>query len=295
MADGGVPIVLSPEPFARTTTYVESPAGCTVRTMLASAVSNGHLKLDDLPRTNVYVDGARIDRDEALSLVLVEGQIVNVVVEPLGGGGGGKKDVGQILLTIAVIAVSMWVGGPAGPLQAWPMLARQVAAAAILTAGQMAIAAIFKPESNVSKANDRYALSSASNQYRPWASMPMALGEVVVAPDLAVKTFTQAQGEDQWIYGILGLHYGPCTAEDLKIGDTLVSSMGAGDVRVAYHLTPGPRTFSIVANDTDQLDLQEELAATVSGSTAVVRAASAEGERFEFDFFMPQGDRKSVV
>lgn len=289
MADGGVPIVLSPEPFARTTTYVESPAGCTVRTMLASAVSNGHLKLDDLPRTNVYVDGARVDREEALSLVLVEGQIVNVVVEPLGGGGGGKKDVGQILLTIAVIAVSMWVGGPAGPLQAWPMLARQVAAAAILTAGQMAIAAIFKPESNVSKANDRYALSSASNQYRPWASMPMALGEVVVAPDLAVKTFTQAQGEDQWIYGILGLHYGPCTAEDLKIGDTLVSSMGAGDVRVAYHLTPGPRTFSIVANDTDQLDLQEELAATVSGSTAVVRAASAEGERFEFDFFMPQG------
>lgn len=289
MADGGVPIVLSPEPFARTTTYVESPAGCTVRTMLASAVSNAHLKLDDLPRTNVYVDGARIDRDEALSLVLVEGQIVNVVVEPLGGGGGGKKDVGQILLTIAVIAVSMWVGGPAGPLQAWPMLARQVAAAAILTAGQMAIAAIFKPESNISKANDRYALSSASNQYRPWASMPMALGEVVVAPDLAVKTFTQAQGEDQWIYGILGLHYGPCTAEDLKIGDTLVSSMGAGDVRVAYHLTPGPRTFSIVANDTDQLDLQEELAATVSGSTAVIRAASAEGERFEFDFFMPQG------
>ncbi|ASE39144.1 TipJ family phage tail tip protein [Brevundimonas vesicularis] len=289
MADGSVPIVLSPEPFARTTTYVEAPAGCTVRTMLTSAVANGHLNLDDLPRTNVYVDGERVDRDEALSLVLSEGQIVNVVVEPLGGGGGGKKDVGQILLTIAVIAVSMWVGGPAGPLQAWPMLARQVAAAAILTAGQMAVAAIFKPETNVSKVNDRYALSSASNQYRQWGPMPLALGEVVVAPDLAVKTFTQAQGEDQWIYGILGLHYGPCTAEDLKIGDTLVSSMGADDVRVAYHLTPGPRSFSIVANDTDQLDLQEELAATVSGSTAVVRAASAEGERFEFDFFMPQG------
>lgn len=289
MADGSVPIVLSPEPFARTTTYVEAPAGCTVRTMLTSAVANGHLTLDDLARTNVYVDGARLDRDEALSMLLAEGQVVNVVVEPLGGGGGGKKDVGQILLTIAVIAVSMWVGGPAGPLQAWPMLARQVAAAAILTAGQMAVAAIFKPETNVSKANDRYALSSASNQYRQWGAMPLALGEVVVAPDLAVKTFTQAQGEDQWIYGILGLHYGPCTVEDLKIGDTLVSSMGAGDVRVAYHLTPGPRSFSIVANDTDQLDLQEELAATVSDSTAVVRAASAEGELFQFDFFMPQG------
>lgn len=288
MADGAVPIVLSPEPFARTTTYVEAPAGCTVRTMLASAVSHGHLQLDDLARTNVYIDGARLDRDAALDAVLTEGQVVNVVVEPLGGG-GGKKDVGQILLTIAVIAVSMWVGGPTGPLQAWPMLARQVAAAAVLTAGQMAVAAIFKPETNLAKANDRYALSSASNQYRPWGSMPLALGEVVVAPDLAVKTFTQAQGEDQWIFGILGLHYGPCQVEDLKIGDTLVSSMGAGDVRVAYHLTPGPRTFSIVANDTDQLDLQEELQATTGGATPVVRAASAEGERFEFDFFMPQG------
>ncbi|WP_292045868.1 MULTISPECIES: hypothetical protein [unclassified Brevundimonas] len=289
MADGSVPIVLSPEPFARTTTYVEAPAGCTVRTMLASAVSRGHLKLDDLARTNVYVDGVRLDREDALTMVLHEGQVINVVVEPLGGGSGGKKEIGQILLTIAVIAVSMWVGGPAGPLQAWPMLARQVAAAAILTAGQMAVAAIFKPETNVTKTNDRYALSSASNQYRQWGAMPLALGEVVVAPDLAVKTFTQAHGEDQWIYGILGLHYGPCTATDLKIGDTLVSSMGANDVRVAYHLTPGPRTFSIVANDTDQLDLQEELAATVSGATPVVRAGSAEGERFEFDFFMPQG------
>ena len=288
MADGSVPIVLSPEPFARTTTYVEAPEGCTVRTMLASAVGRGHLTLDDLARTNVYVDGVRLDRDQALTMVLREGQVVNVVVEPLGGG-GGKKDVGQILLSIAVIAVSMWVGGPAGPLQAWPMLARQVAAAAILTAGQMAVAALFKPESNVTKTNDRYALSSASNQYRPWGSMPLALGEVVVAPDLAVKTFTQSLGEDQWIYGILGLHYGPCTADDLKIGDTLVSSMGASDVRVAYHLTPGPRTFSIVANDTDQLDLQEELQATVSGSTPVIRAGSAEGERFEFDFFLPQG------
>lgn len=289
MADGSVPIVLSPEPFARTTTYVEAPAGCTVRTMLTSAVARGHLELDDLARTNVYVDGVRLNREDALTMVLREGQVINVVVEPLGGGSGGKKEIGQILLTIAVIAVSMWVGGPAGPLNAWPMLARQVAAAAILTAGQMAIAAIFKPETNVTKTNDRYALSAASNQYRQWGSMPLALGEVVVAPDLAVKTFTQAHGEDQWIYGILGLHYGPCTADDLKIGDTLVSSMGSSDVRVAYHLAPGPRTFSIVANDTDQLDLQEELQATVSGSTPVIRAGSAEGELFEFDFFMPQG------
>ena len=88
MADGSVPIVLSPEPFARTTTYVEAPAGCTVRTMLTSAVARGHLKLDDLARTNVYVDGVRLDREDALTMVLREGQVINVVLEPLGGGSG---------------------------------------------------------------------------------------------------------------------------------------------------------------------------------------------------------------
>ena len=288
MADGSVPIVLSPEPFARSATYAEAPAGCTVRTAITEAVRAGSLSLDDLKRTSVYIDGERLDRDKALDRVLAEGQIVNVVVEPLGGGGGGSKDIGQVLLTIAVIAVSAWVGG--GGLGLTSAFWTKVAAASVMAAGQAAIAALYAPESaSQARANDRYALQSASNQFRQWGPMPLALGEVVAAPDLVAKTFTQNVGDESWIYGILGLHYGPCTVEELKIGDTLVSSMGSADVRIAQHLTPGPRTFSIVPNDIDQLDLQEELTATTGSATPVVRAASAEGEKFEFDFYLPMG------
>ena len=288
MADGSVPIVLSPEPFARSTTYAEAPAGCTVRSAIADAVRAGSLSLDDLKRTSVYVDGERLDRDKALDHVLAEGQIVNVVVEPLGGGGGGNKDIGQILLTIAVIAVSAWVGG--GGLGLTSAFWTKVAAASVMVAGQAAIGALYAPDSaSQARANDRYALQSASNQFRQWGPMPLALGEVVAAPDLVAKTFTQNVGDESWIYGILGLHYGPCTVEELKIGDTLVSSMGSADVRIAQHLTPGPRTFTIVPNDIDQLDLQEELTATTGSATPVVRAASAEGEKFEFDFYLPMG------
>lgn len=289
MADGSVPIVLSPEPFSRAVAYLEQPAGRTLKGALVEAVRAGSISADDLSRTVVYVDGVRLGRDETLDHVLQEGQVVNIVVEPLGGG-GGRKEVGQILMTIVVIAVSMWVGGPAGAAALGSTLLAQVAAAAILTLGQAAVAALFAPDAeSKAKANERYALQTASNQYRPWAPFPLAIGEVICAPDFAAKTFTQAIGDDVWIYGILGLHYGACEVDELKIGDTLVSSMGAGDFRMAQHLTPGPRDFSIYPNDTDQLDLQEELEATTGAATPVIRAASAEGELFEFDFFLPGG------
>jgi len=286
MADGSVPLVLSPEPFSREVAYLEQPAGRTIKAALLDAVKSGAIDADDLSRTVVYVDGQRLERDQTLDRVLVEGQIINVVVEPMGGG--GRKDIGQILMTIAVIAVSMWIGG-GGTALGTTLLAR-VAAAAVLTLGQAAVAAIFAPETeNQAKVNERYALQTASNQYRPWAPMPLALGEVVVAPDFAAKTYTQSVGDDVWLHGILGLHYGPCTVADLKIGDTLASSMGPGDFRMVEHLTPGPREFTIYQNDPDQLDLQEELEATTGSATPIVRAGSAAGERFDFDFFLPGG------
>lgn len=281
-------LALTPRPFAARE-HLTVPAGRTVRALLADLVAQERVLIEDLPRGEIWVDGRHLDRDEALDHVLSEGESVLLDFEARGGGRGGK-DIGQILLQIAVIAVATWVGGPAGAgLGLKSMLLRTVASATTMALGSAAIAALFKPESAGGQANDRYALQAASNNYRPWAPQPLALGEVVVAPDLAAKTFTQNRGDDVWIYGILGLHRGPCVISDLKIGDTLVSSLTSADAQFAYHLTPGPRTFSLYPNDVDQLDLSEELEATVSGSTPVVRAGSGEGDRFDFDFFFPAG------
>ncbi len=287
MADGSLPIVVTPEAFGRDAFDLTVVEGLTVRAMLVEAVKAG-LPIEALNRTEIYVDGARLDRETALDHVLAADQVVNVVVEPMGGGGGGRKDIGQILLTVAVIAVSAWVGGGAGGMITSKLLAR-AAAAAITLGGQALIASLYAPDSKTTKANDRYALQSASNQYRQWGPMPLALGEVVTAPDLAAKTFTQSQGDDVWMYGVLGVHYGPCEVSEVKIGDTLVSTMGAGDFRMVQHLEPGPRTFQLYPNDVDQLDLNEELKATPSSATPLVRAASSDGSRFDLDFFLPAG------
>jgi len=283
-----IPVVLTPRPMAEPDTLLQ-PAGRTVRAMLVDAVAQGRIEAKYLGQAELHVDGVAIPRDQALDHVLEEGQIVNLVVYPHGGGGGGGKDVGQILLQVAVIAVSMWVGGGAGGAITSQLLAR-VASAAVMVAGNMAINALYAPKASAEKVNDRYALQSASNAYRQWGMAPLMLGPCVVAPDLAVKTFTRAIGDDVWIYGILAHHYGPCQLDELKIGDTLVSSMGASDVKFVHHLTPGPRTFSLVPNDIDQLDLApEELTATTSTATPVVRASGSEGETFELDFYLPGG------
>ncbi|WP_312065155.1 hypothetical protein [Brevundimonas sp.] len=293
MADGSLPIVVTPEAFGRNAFDLSVVEGLTVRGMLVEAVKAG-LPVSVLDRTEIYIDGERLPRETALSHQLRRDQVVNVVVEPLGGGGGGGKDIGQVLLSVAVIAVSAWIGGLALTASSPGMLfaklvGRAALQGAVLLGGQALISALFSPESSKAKANDRYALQSASNQYRQWGAMPLALGEVVTGPDLAAKTFTQNKGEDVWIYGILGLHYGPCQVSDVKIGDTLVSTMGSGDFQMVQHLTPGPRTFSLYPNDVDQLDLQEELQATTSSATPMVRAASSDGERFDIDFFLPGG------
>jgi hypothetical protein len=293
--EGKVPVAVTPRPFTSAApTWLEVAAGSTVRAALVQAVNAGALPADDLPRTlaatRIVIDGLTLPRETALDHVLQRGQVAAIDVCGAGGG-GGSKDVGQVLLTLAVIAVSAWVGGPAGAgLGLKSAFLRTVASATVMALGQAAVAGLYAPEREAqSKTADRFALQGASNQYRPWAPFPIALGEVVVAPDFAVKTFTKTQGDDVWLHGILGLHYGPCVVSELKIGDTLVSSMGAGDVQVVEHLTPGPRTFTLHPNDVDQLDLQEKLEADTATATPVVRVGSAEGERFEFDFFLPSG------
>jgi len=292
VADGSLPIVVTPEAFGRGSFDLAVIEGLTVRGALVEAVKAG-LPVNLLDRTEIYIDGARLPREVALDRVLKAGELVHFVVEPLGGGGGGGKDIGQILVSLAVLAVSSWIGGMALFASNQAMLVAKLIARTALQVGVLvggaALVSSMGQRDTPARANDRYALQSASNQYRQWGTMPLALGEVVAAPDLAVKTFTQSEGDDVWLYGILGVHYGPCEVSEVKIGDTLVSTMGPGDFRMVQHLEPGPRAFQLYPNDVDQLDLQEELQATPGSATPLVRAASSDGSRFGFDFFLPAG------
>lgn len=275
-----VPVIITPKPFDPRLERLFAPAGSTVAQILLEAVRADYLLLDDLPRTVVYIDGERVDRHLALDTLLDAGQVLNVAVEP--AGGGSNQDAGkaaQILLQIAVVAVSIFVGP-------WWGLAVQLV-------GQGIIAAAWGPKTpdKLADANDRRALQDASNEFRPRGPMPLMLGSGRAAFDIAAMPYTSNDGDDVFLRLIMGVHYGPCQVSDIKIGEILLEDYPAEDVEVEYFLDGSPFSSTIYPEDVNQEALSDEL--TVSRSTDPpvweVHTAPAGVDRIELDFSWPSG------
>ncbi|MET3665896.1 hypothetical protein [Caulobacter sp. 1776] len=279
--------VFAPEPMTPRVVEVAYPAGATLAELLTAAVRHGALDARDLGRTEIWIDGEPIvDREAGLDIVPQTGQIVNVAVMARGGGRGGNKAL-QAVLQIAIMAAAFYIGGPAAAgATGAKAVAFKVAAAAVAVGGQMAVAAAFAP--HVDKLDDRpaYSLSSQSNSPRPYQQMPLAFGQGRVVFDLASSAFTSTIGDDVYITGIYGLHYGPCTLADPKLGGTLFSALSDGDVTFETFLTPGPRNSTLYPMRTVQEGYTDELE---MGGDWVVHTSAEDAEIIELDITFPAG------
>ncbi len=275
-----VPVIITPRPFDPRLERITAPAGVTVAQILLEAVKADYLLLDDLPRTAVYIDGERVDRRTALDVRLEAGQVVNVAVEP--AGGGSNEDAGkaaQVLLQIAVVAVSLFVGP-------WWGLAVQLV-------GQGIINAAWGPKTpdRLADANDRRALQDASNEFRPRGPMPIMLGSGRVAFDIAAMPYTSNDGDNVYLRLILGVHYGPCQVADIKIGEILLTDYPAEDIEIEYFLDGSPFASTIFPEDVNQEALSDELVVSRSTDPPVweVHTAPVGVDRIELDFSWPSG------
>lgn len=284
-------IIVAPEPFTPRVERLSLPAlGQNVAQILAAACNSGALAVDDLERARVYLNGEVLEGDGWLDVVPREGDVVNVTVEPLGGGGGNGNKVLQTILTIAIIAVSFWVGGPAGPLATSNVLIRTAAAAAINVGGQALMAGLFKPPTPDSpeEANARGALAGTTNQFRLRGPMPLALGRGRYALDLAAGPYTQTEGDDVWLIVMFGLHYGPVALSDIQIGNVALEDWPAEDVQIETFLTPGPRASTLYPGRVVQENFTDEL--EDSGAPAAeVHTTATDAERIEVDIVLPGG------
>ena len=287
-------VFINPEPFTPRVEKLNVAPGRRVVDILIEACNNQQLALDDIDRLAIYVNGEQLPEEGALDYVTEVGDIINVAVIPLGGGGGDGNKVLQTVMTLAVIAVSFWVGGPAGPLAALGTgikgtLIRAAAAAAVQIGGSLAINAMFRPDRDeLAPANDKKTLQDQQNQYRPRANMPLVLGQRRVAFDLAAKPYTQLINDDSWLYVAFGLHYGECQVTDIKIGETLLSTYPADEIELEYFLTPGPRNSQIYPGRVIQENLQDELDI---GGDFEVHTSSTNPDRLEIDLTWPAGLR----
>lgn len=273
-----VPVVITPKPFSPTTERLFCREGATVAQILLEAVRGGFLALGDLPRTNVYLDGERLDRGEALDLRPAAGQILNIAVEPAGGGDSQGDKVVETLIAIAVIAVSAFMGNPQGVAMGVSMLIR-----ATLTPRF--------DNDKLADARNKTPLDGASNSYRPREPMPLALGSGRMVLDVAAMPYTSSENDVVWLRLIFAPHYGACQVDDLKIGETLLEDYPAADIEVEYRLTPGPYTSTLYPNDVFPEGFADELTVT-RGAEPIeweVHTAQPGAEVIELDFTFPQG------
>jgi sulfur carrier protein ThiS len=101
----------APEPF-------EVIAGEDVAALLARLLEAERLSPDHIPFLGVWLNGEELDRGNALDYVLEDGDQIALVLVPQGGGGEGGKDVGAILINLAVLVVSVMTGNIAGAISA---------------------------------------------------------------------------------------------------------------------------------------------------------------------------------
>ncbi len=269
---------LAPAPFSPKVLVRHVVVGATIAQMLVGAVQAGDLAVADVANVVVHIDGERLagetveERRAVLGLVPDAGQIVNVTVEPMGGQKGRK--IMTFLVNVAAIVVTYFFGPVWGAVAA--------------LAGNTILALAYAPKKpdTLPSGYDRGALQGQSNIMRPGEPYPLIMGKQRIAFEAAVQPYTQMVGDDVWLHMIWAVHYGRCQVEDIKIGETLLSTYPSSDVQVAYHLTPGARTFSLYPARVDQENLADQLDL---GGDFEVHTTTTGCRTVEIDFTWPGG------
>jgi len=208
---------------------VEVPHGATLNDISTAIYAD--VGLPNICRQNemvIEVDGEYIPKAE-WDRIPAEKSLVNVYMPTRGGGKSPLRIILGIVLAVATVAT----GGAASPLLAGygatiAAIGAGLAVAAVSTAGMFllnAIAPVRPPGSKSGQIKDAqvYSISGSRNQLSPYQPVPVVLGTHRFFPPLGAKPYTELVGDDEYIR-ILLAWVGPCKIEDIKVGDTPLTS-----------------------------------------------------------------------
>lgn len=208
----------------------------TVREVLLASGVDPHQPI------TIQLDGEMLTVEQWDTVVPNTGQVINVQGTVQGGGGG--SNVGQIVATIAVIAVAALIAGPVGAgfmastfgVSAGTATALAITAGAVVSvAGSLLIGAIFAPKPPTMpnappQVSPTYSLSGGQNRSRPYEPMPVVMGTHRMFFDYAARPYTEYQGNDQYLYQIFNNSLGIVFADDFKIGTTPLFSYSGWEI-----------------------------------------------------------------
>lgn len=174
----------------------------------------------------------------------LEGDAVAVFFElPMGGGGGGGggSNPVQMVLQVAVIALSVvastmipgaGIFAAGGALAGWGQMVGGLVGAGIMMGGSMLIGAICgnnmpsMPSGQLSAANAEqasptYSLNGSGNQIRLYQPEPEQFGKLRVVPDKVAQEWAEYLNNDMYLYQVFGLGRGLYQQHSMSFGDTV--------------------------------------------------------------------------
>ena len=211
------------------------------------------------PRTvhaRVTIDGRWIDAAQWEHAMPAAGQAVVIRRIPAGGGGGGGgKQTGSLIAMLGVLALAIaapylapalagfalgagaWAGTTAA-LTAFGGLGGALLTAGVGIGGMLAVNALIPPprpqlpdlSGNTGSTSPTLSLTGSSNAFVPYGPIPRIYGRHKIFPPLVARPFTEIKGNKQFLRLVFCCGYGPLAISDLKIGQTPLDPLNAGEV-----------------------------------------------------------------
>lgn len=171
-----------------------------------------------------------------------------IYIREIPQGGGGRKSLLRVVLTLAVIVAAyyfgpalgaMVLGGPSTTVFGFTLTAQAVGGAIISAVGNLlvnALAPIRPPSlgglSNQNKESPTLQITGASNQANQWGVVPVVLGKHKMYPPYGALPYTEIVGGEQYLRLVFVWGHGPLLIENLKIGETPLENFT--DVEVVH-------------------------------------------------------------
>lgn len=246
---------------------------------------------------NIKIGEERIDPEYWHVVYPKPGHTVTICTTPLGGGGrGNKSGIASYIIGLTLIAASVFLGP--GTLIGLPLLSAQ-AAGFLATAGfsmigsgiLQTVAGLLMPKPSLGdlsgtgsqESSPNLFIKGARNQARPFEPIPRLYGEHRILPAYGAQPYTETRGDDQDLYMLMCLGYGPLAIWDLKIGSTPIDEFQD----VEYQIRNGfPRDPAITLFPDSVLTTALSVAITDSYQT---RTTEGKVNRIGMDVDFPQG------
>ena len=279
----GVMVRVKKSPFLHQFESFTVPAGTSVADIVSLAVDVERLAKQS-SWVSATVNGVRVPQDAWGRVRVKAGVTINLIAVPRGGASKLIRSlVGAAVAIIATVAAivlapilapvlgisgSLGLGLLQGLIFAGVSTAGTLAANALIPTASPAQQSLQNGSSDFER-SPTYSIGGARNESRPFAPIPVVLGQHRMSPAYIGNPYTENVGDDQYMRALYTFGYGPLDITDIKIGETSIANFE--DVQI--------EVFEGYASDTDpslypSQVIQENLSIALTYNTENIRTTA---------------------